>query len=138
MVNSKSTVSDGRVVVGTKRAEKLTELMSNSVEAAAAVRGTPPTSAVRVDVLSGKVPTAAPAGIWTVTVRVQVSSGCKLPPVNVRVLVPDRVEPAPQPSLWGNPVATKPANPLLRSWVKLMLVAAADGTASSLPEWSGV
>jgi hypothetical protein len=71
------------------------------------------------------VPGAAPVGTCSVTSKVHEPSGGRLPPVNMRVLVPVNDEPAPQGGLGeGGSTAVRPASVALRLSVKEMLVAA--------------
>ena len=64
-----------------------------------------------------------------VTLNVQVSPGLRAPPVKLREVVPDMVDPIPQISVNGRPVAANPVSAALRSSVKASAVTSAGASA---------
>ncbi len=99
--------------------------MTNSASAASEVKTTfaATVSAVTVLVVPGYPPDADPPGVARVAEIVQLAFAASVPPVKLRVDVPDNVPPH-----WaeGRPVATKPLSAASKLSVKAMVSTASD------------
>lgn len=88
--------------------------MLNVSLAAGTIKLLPPTVAVNVDVTLLYRLFTAPSGMFKVTLNVQLELAVKLPPVNIRKLVPDNVEPAPHGLTGKGASAVKPLSTSVR------------------------
>ena len=124
------TVSPG--ITGSSRKDLVMNkaAISRSSEAGLPVVGVPPTVALILLVVLLNFPETAAAGTCKVTLKLQASPAASVPPVKLKLVVPDNEEPVPQILVSGSPVAVKPGSTVLRSSVKLIAVALAGDKAS--------
>src|SRR6056297_98008 len=83
---------------------------------------------VKVELVLGKLPGFAPAGICTTTLNEQFASAGTLPLFSVSTPAPLRLEPAPQTPLSGRPTPASPATTLPRLSEKARPLAALAGS----------
>ena len=82
---------------------------------------------------------AAPAGTWSVALKVHDSPARRLPPENLKRVFPTNPtsdDPVPQISAGGRPVAARPGIILARLSSKKIAVASETGLMLSIVNWS--